>query len=42
MLARHQPRWEANVRSREAGDVDLRAWLERRLQKAWDASYGRK
>ena len=39
MLARHQPRWEANVRRREAGDVDLRAWLERRLQKAWGASY---
>ena len=40
MLARHSPRWEANVRRREPGDVDLRAWLERRLAKAWNATYG--
>ena len=40
MLARHTPRWEANVRSREPEDVDLRAWLTRRLDKAWRATYG--
>ena len=40
MLARHTPRWEANVRSREPADVDLRAWLSRRLDKAWRATYG--
>ena len=39
MLARHSARWEANVppARREAADVDLRAWLGRRLRKAWDA-----
>ena len=37
MLSRYEESWTANVRSREAGDVDLRTWLLRRLSKAWDA-----
>jgi len=35
MLARHAPRWEANVRRREEGDVDFKTWLMRRLEKVW-------
>jgi putative CocE/NonD family hydrolase len=37
MLSRYEESWTANVRSREAGDVDLRTWLLRRLSKAWEA-----
>lgn len=36
MLARHEAKFEANVRRREATDVNFRTWLERRLRKAWD------
>jgi hypothetical protein len=35
MLARYAPRWEANVRRREEGDVDFKTWLMRRLEKVW-------
>ena len=34
MLARHAPKFEANVVNREATDVDFKSWLERRTAKA--------
>jgi predicted acyl esterase len=38
MLARWTPRWEANVRTRTADDVDMKAWLQRRAGAALQAS----
>ena len=37
MLSRYEDSWNANVRNREDGDVDLKTWLTRRLSQAWAA-----
>ena len=43
MLARHAPKWEANVArsARQEGDVDFKAWLTRRVAKALAFTTGR-